>query len=509
MKPITRRNFLGTSAATGLAMGMPAILGGRSARAASPNEAIRVAVIGMGSTTAVGGVGGRGHQLLGRLREIPDSNVKIVALCDVDQDHLDREVKIASDRGEKVAAHRDMRLIFDDKDVDAVVVALPNHWHALATIWACQSGKDVYCEKPFSHTIWEGRQMVAAARKYNRMVQAGTQRRSSPVLQKAIKDIRGGKLGAIKSAHALVYRAREGIGKVDGTTPVPASVDYDLWCGPSPKKPLGRKQLHYEWHWFWETGNGEIGNNGPHYIDVCRWALGQDDLPPRVLSIGGRFAYNDCGETPNTQLAWLDYRPAPIICEVRNVSVKQGAIGSYRHRTGGVLIDCEHGYFAGDMSGGAFFERSGKKWLKETPDKKVKDFPDDGSSKAIEATHLANFFAAVRSRNRAELTAEALDGHISAACCHLPNISHRLGKRLPAEAIRAVVQSDGDLADAFDRLRAHLEENGIDLDRSRATLGAGLTLAHGKSLFTGPHAEAAAPLATRIYRDPFVVPESV
>ena len=360
----------------GLALGMPRLMLGAGPRSGGPNDAVNVAVIGLGSTTAVGGVGGRGHQLIGRLREIP--GVKIVALCDADQAHLDREVEAARDHGGKVAAYHDPREVFDDKSVDAVVIALPNHWHALATVWACQAGKDVYVEKPFSYDLWEGQQMVAAARKYGRMVQVGTQNRSSTFLRRVFDRLRGGELGAIRFAHALVYRARDGIGSVDAPTPPPSTVDYDLWCGPAPKRPLMRKQLHYEWHWFWDTGNGEMGNNGIHVIDVCRWALGQDRTPPRAMSIGGRFGFHDCGETANTHIALLDFQPAPLICEVRNVSAGKGAasMGKFRGQNKGVVIDCEGGYFAGDASGGAIFDRQGKK---------VQDLGEGDSPKALEA----------------------------------------------------------------------------------------------------------------------------
>jgi predicted dehydrogenase len=360
MKPVTRRNFLSTSATTGLALGMPRVIrGARAAQSQSPNDTIRIAVVGLGSTTAVGGVGGRGHQLIPRIEEI--SGARIVALCDVDQAHLQREVQALNERGEKVVPHTDLRRVYDDKTIDAVVVALPNHWHALATVWACQAGKDVYVEKPFSYNIWEGQQMVAAARKHGRLVQVGTQSRSSTLLRQAFDELRGGQLGPIRYAHALVYRARTGIGRVDAPTPVPHTVDYDLWCGPSPKTPLLRKQLHYEWHWFWATGNGEIGNNGIHVVDVCRWALRQDRPPPRALSIGGRFGFHDCGETANTQIALLDYEPAPLICEIRNVSVAKGgaAIGKFRKHNHGVVIDCEGGCFAGDSTGGAFYDKEG------------------------------------------------------------------------------------------------------------------------------------------------------
>ena len=306
MKQTTRRNFLKSSMTAGVALGLPrTVIGGeRPSKATGPNDAVRLAVVGLGATTAVGGVGGRGHQLIPRLREVP--GVKIVALCDVDQTFLDREVQPFKDRGEEVATYVDLRRVLDDKTIDAVVIALPNHWHGLATVWACQAGKDVYVEKPFSYNHWEGRQMVAAARKYGRMVQVGTQNRSSTLLRQVFDDLRRGQLGAIRYAHALVYRARDGIGKVSAPTPLPATVDYNLWCGPAPKTPLMRKQLHYEWHWFWATGNGEIGNNGVHVMDLCRWALGQNQPPPRAMSIGGRFAFNDGGETANTHLALLD-----------------------------------------------------------------------------------------------------------------------------------------------------------------------------------------------------------
>src|SRR5437016_655633 len=402
MKTITRRNFLNRSLTAGLALGMPRIVIGAdgSSRSPGPNDTVRVAVIGLGSTTAVGGVGGRGHQLIPRVREVPGA--KIVALCDVDQAHLDREAQPFKDRNEVVATHRDLRKVLDDKTIDAVVIALPNHWHALATIWACQAGKDVYVEKPFAYNLWEGQQMVAAARKYERMVQVGTQNRSSGFLRRTFDYLHGGDLGPIRFAHALVYRPREGIGKVSTPTPVPATVNYDLWCGPAADGPLMRKQLHYEWHWFWDTGNGEMGNNGIHVIDLCRWALGQNQPPPRCMSIGGRLGFNDCGETANTQIALFDYQPAPLICEIRNLTTDKGAdlIGRFRKLNQGIIIDCESGYFAGDSSGGALFDKQGKK---------IKDLRDEGASMNLETAHLSNFATAVRSRKPKDLVAEALD----------------------------------------------------------------------------------------------------
>jgi predicted dehydrogenase len=495
----TRRSFLKKSILTGLVPGVPKLVTGAEPTLGptGANNAIRLAVIGLGSTTAVGGVGGRGHQLIPRLREIPGA--KIVALCDVDQAHLDREAQPFKDRGENVATYRDLRKVFDDKTIDAVVVALPNHWHALATVWACQAGKDVYVEKPMSHDIWEGRQMVAAARKYGRVVQVGTQNRSSMLLRKVFDDLRRGELGPIRFGHTLVYRARDGIGTVSTPTPIPATVDYDLWCGPAGKSPLMRKQLHYEWHWFWATGNGEMGNNGIHVIDICRWALGQNQPPPRAISIGGRIAFNDCGETANTQIALLDYQPAPLICEIRNVrtATSPNGIGKFRNRSGGLVIDCEGGYFAGDASGGAIFDKQ---------EKKIKDIPDDASAKNLEASHLSNFLAAVRSRNSSELAAEALEGHRSAACCHMANISHRLGKQTPFDAIHAAIRANSELSDAFDRCREYLRENGVDPDTTPATLGPWVSFDAKEEHFVGEFAEQANALSQRHYRPPYAVP---
>jgi predicted dehydrogenase len=499
MNPITRRSFLSSSMAAGLVLGKP----GRAnslERFRGPNETVNLAVVGLGDTTAKGGVGGRGHQLISRIRELP--GVRIVALCDVDQTFLDRERSALKDREPAVATYKDIRQVLDEKTVDAVVIALPNHWHALATVWAAQAGKDVYVEKPFSHDLWEGQQMVAAARKYGRIVQVGTQNRSSTVLSQAFHDLRSGQIGAIRYAHALVYRARDGIGRVDAPTPPPGSVDYDLWCGPAPKTPLMRKQLHYEWHWFWSTGNGEMGNNGIHEIDICRWALGHEQTPPRALSIGGRFAFHDCGETANTQIALLDYQPAPLICEIRNVKVAKGAspLGRFRGQNHGIVIDCEGGYFAGDAAGGVIFDRKGRK---------IKEVPDDGSYRMLEAAHLSNFADAVRSRKSSDLAAEALQGHISTACCHMANVSHRLGKESSPAAVRSTIEGNPELTDAFDRCRKYLRENGVDLDSDRPVVGPWVTFDPKDERFVGGFAEAANKLSRREYRKPFVVPEVI
>ena len=499
VKPtITRRRFL-AGAATAAAFGVPALRLGRdtSCRAAGPNDEIRLAIIGLGGLNITGSVGGRGRQLIRNFRQVP--GVRIAALCDCDRAGLDDSVETFKKRGEKPAAYSDLRRVLDDRSIDAVTVALPNHWHALATIWACQAGKDVYVEKPFAYNIWEGRQAVAAARKHNRIVQTGCQGRSSEAHRQALEFIRGGKLGPMRYVHAIIYRDRGPMQKVAGPTAPPATLDYDMWCGPSPKGEFRRKQLHYDWHWFWATGNGEIGNNGAHMVDVGRWFLGQNDLPPRTISLGGRFAFDDGGETPNTQVAIWDYQPVPMLCEVRNLKMPKDAdaLAKYRGINRGVVVACEGGYYAGDTPAGAVFDTKGRK---------IKDFNFKQTPQAIEESHAANFIAAVKSRKGEDLHADAHVGHVSASCLHLANVSYRLGKQTPAEAISDSVRKDGDALDAVNRYGEHLRAAGLDLAKSATTLGPWVAYDPGKEQFTGPFAAEATALSQRKCRAPYLVP---
>jgi predicted dehydrogenase len=498
MKRINRRDMVKSSLAGGLLLGLhEAAERSSRVRADGPNSEIRLAVIGLGGIDIEGSVGGRGRQLLQQIRKVPGA--RVVALCDVDQAVLHNGVELVKkEQGQSVAAHTDLRRVYDDPNVDAVVIATPNHWHALATIWACQADKDVYVEKPFSHNIWEGRQMVAAARNHRRIVQVGTQSRSSSSLRDAFQYIRRGELGPIRCVHAIIYRARDGITRVDAPTPVPDSIDYNLWCGPVPMAPIMRKHLHYEWHWFWTTGDGEIGNNGPHTIDIGRWALGQDQIPPRALSIGGRFGVDDGAETPNTQIAILDYQPAPLICEVRNLRQPGKDIGKYRGTNRGVVVDCQGGYYVGDASGGTVFDRQGKQ-IKEIR----------GSRGGEEPQHMANFVNAVRSRNASELNAEAEVGHVSAACFHMANISHRLGTLYAPSTIREMIGTLPELSDALGRCEEYLRDNGVDLARSRAVAGPWVSWDSARQCFVGDFADAANKLSQPEYRPPFVVPRLV
>ena len=334
MKRLTRRTFMKRSLAGGLAVTFAPY-----GRVLGANDDVRVAVVGFRS---------QGSNHIKWFGKIP--GVRVVALCDVDRDFIDREVRKLKERNEKVDTYVDYRKLLDDKNIDAIITATPNHWHSLVTVWACQAGKDVYVEKPVSHNIREGRKMVEAARKYNRIVQTGTQNRSDEGLMQAFEYIRQGRLGKILRARCYYFSPRGPIGKVDGPQPIPETVDYNLWMGPAPMVPLMRKNLHYDWHWQWPYGNGDLGNNGIHCIDVCRWALGYSTLAPRVISFGGKFLWDDDRQTPNTQVAFYDYKPAPIIFEMRNLPRKKGDSAmdaAYRNIRTMVVIECEGGYFAG------------------------------------------------------------------------------------------------------------------------------------------------------------------
>ena len=473
---INRRNFLKTSAAAGLSMAVP------FSRVRGANADIRVAVVGIRN---------QGGNHVKWFRKIP--GVRVVAVCDADRSFLDRERKSFADRSEKVDTYLDYRDLLEDRDIDAVITATPNHWHALVTVWACQAGKDVYVEKPVSHNIWEGRQMVEAARKYDRIVQSGTQRRSDVGLREAIEFVKAGNLGPVKLVRGIVYVRRGSIGNVDGPQPIPDSVDYNLWTGPAPMQPLTRKNLHYDWHWVWPTGDGDFGNNGIHYIDICRWVTGQMELPPRVISLGGRFGYVDDGETPNTQLVYLDYEPVPILFEVRGLPRAKGdsAMDNYRGLRGGVVVHCEDGYLAGG-------------WAYDKTGKKIKQF---GLTEG--AGHHQNFVDAVRSRRRSDLNAEVLEGHLSSALCHMGNISYRLGREAGRDEILERIGDNAAMTEAFGRLQEHLLLNGVDVKKTPRIVGAWLTMDPRTERFTADRAEEANALARGTYRDPFVVPEQV
>jgi predicted dehydrogenase len=337
------------------AIGAGLVMAGSASRVLGANDDIRVAVVG------VGGQGG------GHMRYFGENckAARLVAICDADRSKLEnRAAEFEKKNGVKLKTYTDVRELLEDKNIDAITSATPNHWHSLVTIWACQAGKDVYIEKPVSHNIWEGRQMVKAARKYDRIVQTGTQKRSSEAHPTAYEWMRQGNLGKMKWVRSLCYKGRfEGTNGIvygtNGPNPLPEHIDYSLWCGPADMEPLRRRDLHYKWHWVWNTGNGDLGNQGIHEMDLGRWALGDPKLAPGVMSFGGRFRVNDAGETANTQIVFFDYKPVPLIFEVRGLPRKKGdrSMDNWR-RTGtrvGIVVQCEDGYWAAGDGGGRVF----------------------------------------------------------------------------------------------------------------------------------------------------------
>jgi predicted dehydrogenase len=484
MKQFNRRQFLKrTALATATFSLLPGLRASSSKRVAGANGDVRFAVVGFG---------GRGKDHLKEIRE--QKGARLVALCDVDQHILEREVKKAGELGEQVEGYADVRKLLENKEIDAVTFATPNHWHALGTIWAVQAGKDVYVEKPVSHEVWEGRQMVEAARKYNRIVQTGTQSRSSSGIHDAIQWLREGHLGKILRARGLCYKRRPSIGKVTGEQPIPPEIDYDLWCGPAPKQPLTRKKLHYDWHWVWPTGNGDLGNQGIHQMDIARWVLGETALSPRVISVGGRVGYEDDGTTPNTLIVFHDYKPAPLIFEVRGLPAAADAdkMDEYHGGRVGVVVDLEGGsMLIPDYTSAIFFDKTGNE---------VKRFK--GSS-----SHFGNFLQAVRSRRYSDLKADILEGHLSSALCHTGNISYQLGKAYTPDKLRSHVKGNADLAESLGRMDEHLQANQVDRKKYPVLLGADLKMDPKTERFT--NSSKANKMLVREYRKPFVVPEKV
>jgi len=461
------------------------------------NDTVRIGIIGIGSNIKIGGKG------KGEIREFSKiPGVKIAAICDCDTDILKKEEEEFKKRGEQVKTYVDFRELLDDKDIDAVGITTPNHTHAMITIIACQAGKDVYVQKPASHNIWEGRKMVEAAEKYQRVVQVPCIPRSPNGHKEAYDYALGGNLGKILWIHGLNYKPRVSIGKVSGEQKIPDSIDYDLWSGPAPMKPLMREYLHYDWHWDWDTGNGDLGNQGIHYMDGCRMALGSDVLPERVISMGGRWGYDDDGETPNTMLTFLDTKPVPIIFEVRGLPRSKKFLSENWEKTkpismdtwygvpAGIVVYCEDGYIGNNSA----YKNNGRL---------IKTFEStrEGTKE--------NFINAVRSRDLKSQNATVLDGHLSMALVHMGNISYRLGQGTSNGEVRERIKGTTGLEESFERIDNHLYANRIDLKKSSIQLGPMLTFDAASEKFTGDYAAEANKLVRPGYRKPWVIPDKV
>jgi predicted dehydrogenase len=393
-----------------------------SLRAMGANDKVNVAVVGLG---------GRGRDHMNALSKLPDA--RIAALCDVDQASLERGIALVEKAtGYKPKGYADMRQVFDDKSIDAVSMPLPNHWHSLATIWACQAGKDVYIEKPACHNVWEGAKMVEAARKYKRMVQIGSQSRTIPHKQKAIELLRQGIIGKVYLAKGLCYKRRLSIGHKEDS-PTPPGVDWDKFLGPAPKRAFNELRFKYNWHWFWDTGNGDIGNQGVHEMDIARWGLGKE-MPKSVVSTGGKYVYTDDQETPNTQIATFDYGDSEIVFEVRGlISGEESGLKIRGNNVVGNLFYGADGYMAVDSSGFQVYKGEKRELAME-----------EKSAGGDTEPHMANFLKAVKSRNYQDLNADVQIGVTSADLCHLANISYRVGRKLAWDSTTNRFSSDAE-----------------------------------------------------------------
>jgi predicted dehydrogenase len=474
MRGITRRNFVKSSIASGAVVALP------FSRVRGANETIRIGVVGLGGR----GIGAH----------VPSfekqKNVTVVAISDPDRERMGKAAEtIESKYNHGVDQYVDMRRLFDRKDIDVIGNATQNYWHGLSTIWACQAGKHIYVEKPLSHYIWEGRQMVNAVRKYDRIAQCGTQHRSESLFHQGIQWIREGHLGKIKLITAFANKLRQSCGKRQTPLPIPETVDYDLWCGPAKKVPIYRDRLQYDCSFDWNTGDGESCNQGVHEVDVARWCLGERRLPRRVMSIGGRFVFNDACDVPNTQIIYYDFPTAPILYEVHNLTKAKGSTEAptFRGERVGVIVDCE---------GGSVSLYRGIAWDKEGNE--VKKFSGRGD-------HFANFIEAVRSGRREHLNAEILVGHTSTAVCHTGNISHRVGEKASIKEMRAQVRDIPAFNEMFDRLLEHLAAHEIDADAGMVTLGPWLEMDRANERFKDN--DKANRLVHGFYRAPYIVPE--
>ncbi len=471
MTKLSRRGFFRTTAAASTVYSLVphTVLGA--------NERINVGIIGLGWM-------GGGH-----LKKLQDmQSCRVTAVSDADSEMMDK--------AEGVVKHQDFRRLLDIKDIDALFIATPNHWHSLAAIKAMQAGKHVYVEKPVSHCIWEGRRMVEAARKYKRVCQAGTQQASCPAVQAAARDIQAGKYGRVLWVHCSKLGSRKPIGKVAEPTVPPVTLDYNLWAGPAPMTPVMRDKFHYDWHWQFNWGDGEMGNWMIHYLNDLRQILGWSDVPRNVASFGNRF-WDDDGQTPNMQFSVMEHRGVKVVVDVRNMADERGGQGGavYLGMRGGNYFMCEKGYIKLSRGGGAAFNHDGQR---------IAQYKGNGGT-----DHKKNFFDAVRAGDASLLNAEIEMGHQSTVMCHLSNISWRLGSPGSINEIRERLGFNEDALNTLESITRQLQFNKVDLNRMPLIAGPKLSYDNKSEVFTGAYAEDANKLVRLSSRNEFEIPEKV
>ncbi|HEY7315863.1 MAG TPA: Gfo/Idh/MocA family oxidoreductase [Gemmataceae bacterium] len=480
MRNLTRRGFLKNTLAAAATV---TIAGTKSSgRVLGANDVIRVGVAGIHGQ-------GKSHidQYLGL------KGVQVTYLIDPDASlFASRGAPIKEKWRQAPKCVQDIRKALEDKELDAVSIATPNHWHSLIAIWACQAGKDVYVEKPLSHNITEGRRCVEAARHYKRIVQHGTQQRSSPGRANEIAAVHSGKYGKLLVSKGYCCKPRWSIGR-KAAEPPSADLDFDIWLGPAPEQPYHGNLVHYNWHWFWDFGDGDIGNQGIHEVDVARWAIKGATLPTKVWSLGGRFAYEDQGQTPNTQMAVFEYGDALLVFEVR------GLVDKPKDSPFKFKVANEYYTTDGMIAGGKFHPKGGGK------PEKLAQF----DVKVTPGGAWGSFLHAVRSRKVADCNADVEVGHLSCALVHAANISYRLGEKVPFNAKSRKLGDNGEVVATFHNLTNNLQGVGVKLEETSYQLGRTLTLDPKNERFVGEGAEKANAFLTRDYRKPFVVPDKV
>jgi len=485
MSKQNRRSFLGTSIALAGAATMP-YASWRPAKAAQgANDRLRVAVLGLN---------GRGSAHVDGFSQ--RNNCEVSAIIDPDEAVGQKAAEaIYKKTKSRPEVYKDMREAFDSDDLNIASIATPNHWHSLAAIWAMQAGKDVYVEKPVSHNVFEGRQATAAARKHDRICQYGAQCRTMKGTRDMVQWLLDGGLGKVTLARGLCYKRRKSIGD-PGKYPVPANVDYNIWLGPAPEiSYVPRPKFHYDWHWQWPYGNGDLGNQGIHQMDIARWGLGWPDLGEAIVAYGGRLGYEDAGNTANTHVCIHTRGDQTLVFETRGLETEPFSPmpGKIDGTNVGVVFYGEKGYAiqygynhstAYDMDGNV-----------------IKDFRGGATN-----DHFDNFVKGVREHDHTLLNGDIEDGHLSSALCHLGNISYRLGETASVKEIEDAVGND-EAKETLARTVEHLKKNNVDLDKTPMTLGPKLTL-DGEEKFKGERADEANKHISREYRAPFVVPET-
>lgn len=480
MSKQTRRKFLKQAGAASAAVSLFTISGTKSSGdVIGANDRLQVAVVGCG---------GRGKYHIGQFAKMKGTQVRTIVEVDTTHFALGKQI-VAEAGGAEPACVEDIRTALDDKNIDAISIATPNHTHSLFTIWGCQAGKDVYVEKPISHNVWEGRKVVEAANKYGRVVQHGAQRRSQQSFANEISAIHSGNYGKLLVSKGYCCKPRWSI-DFKKPKPAPKNINFDMWLGPAPEQPYHENLVHYNWHWFWDFGAGDVGNQGVHQMDVARWAIPGATLPTKVWSLGGRFGYEDQGETPNMLLSVYEFGDVLLVFETR------GLVG--KNKGYGRKVENEYFTTEGRIAHGKFYPNGGGK------PERVKS---DGSIRVAKGGPFGSFVNAVKSRNPEDNNSNAEVGHYSSSLCHMGNISYRLGEQVPFNSKAQSLGDNKQVVESWQKVQANCKAVGMNLSDKKYQLGRTLEVDPKAERFVND--DQANLMLTREYRKPYEITEEV